>query len=149
MTKEVETTVVSTKQTTKTIVTFARDLQRLIDSIDAAPSNNLAEQQIANALYIASVLEGAAKPFAKAKEKVKTSYSDKLTKPTAKFDLIETSEVIVSVKVDAGRNSFDKDAFITTLVKQYGLSGKTLHDLAETTVKTSANVVTITAEVIR
>jgi hypothetical protein len=129
-----------------TIVTFQRELTRLIDSIESAPSNNVTEQQIANALYIASILEGAAKPYAKAKDKVKQSYSDKLAEPTPKFDLIETPDIIVSVKVDNGRNSFDKDAFITMLVAKYNIPGREIYELADVCVKTSANVVTITAE---
>lgn len=129
-----------------TIVTFARELTRLIDSIEYAHSNNFAEQQIANSLYIANILEGAAKPYLKAKDKVKAAYSDKLAEPTPKFDLIETPDIIVSAKVDPGRESFDKDAFITMLVAKYNIPGREIYELANVCVKTSVKVVTITAE---
>lgn len=134
---------------TITVAQFQRELQNLISRIEKPASNNVTEQEIAHALFIANILSGAMKPYERSKDKIKASYSDKLAAPMERSELFATTDVIVFAKVDNGRNTFDKDAFITTLVTKFGLSGKTLHDIAAETVKTSAPVVTLTAEAIR
>jgi hypothetical protein len=116
--------------------TLGRDITRLATELIFPPSNHILAGSVQK-LFIHHTILGAAKRFEKAADEIKEAFEHKLLEPIPETTLLVTSGVTLKAKVNSGRESFDKDAFIKAVSEKFDISAQELHKMAEKTVKKS------------
>lgn len=116
--------------------TFSRDVERLISDMIFPPSNHELKEDIQR-LFIYHTLSAIAKRYEKSGDAIKEAFAHRLSEPMPATELVTTSGVTLTVKVNNPRETFDKDAFIKAVSEEFDLSPQRLHKIAEKTVKKS------------
>ena len=116
--------------------TLARDIARLCDDLIFPPSNHVLASQVQK-LYMYHTVSGVAKRYEKVADEIKEAFEHRLKEPMPATQLLVTSGVTLTAKVNNPRESFDKDEFIKKVAEKYEISAADLHNLAKITVKKS------------
>lgn len=134
-----------------TPTSFSNAVEQLMNGVcnNLPNSNHREDQEMAARFFMAKCLETlAAKELKPAKATYAQVYGDKLTEPGTHV-LEMPAPFVVTCKVSAGRQTFDKDAFIKEVSQKYNLSARELQKLAATTTKTSAPAKSFSVEVMK